>query len=130
MFCSKCGFQSSQGEIFCKQCGSRLESTQSQLTQDDSKIANTNEIFVDSTPNPSMKKCAILSIILPAVSIIWYWYIGLSVYIAIFLAVSGFSFAEKGQVSNKKLATIGKVLNGVLFGLALVMLVFHLIESI
>ena len=70
-----------------------------------------------------MKKWAILSIIIPAIAIVWYLFIGLSVYIAVIIASVGFSFAKKGEVSDKKLALVGKILNGILVGLAIVMLI-------
>lgn len=31
MFCSKCGFQNNQGEMFCKQCGAKLENNNQQM---------------------------------------------------------------------------------------------------
>jgi len=86
--------------------------------------------YVSKAVNPNMKKWAILSIVVPIIAIIWYWFIGLSFYLAIAIAAAGFGFAEKGKMSNKKLATIGKVLNGILCGLAIVMLVLQLIVTL
>lgn len=86
--------------------------------------------YINKAINPNMKKWAILSIIVPIIAIIWYWFIGLSFYLAIAIAAAGFGFAEKGKMSNKKLATIGKVLNGILCGLAVVMLILQLIATL
>ena len=171
MFCSKCGFQNNQGEMFCKQCGTRLDNGTQQQTQPN----NTNQYIqpqqssqpdmmqqqpmnnqqyqqpqqninpqvsnnysnsgtldknsIDKAVNPNMKKWAILSVVVPAVAIIWYCFIGLSFYIAIILAAAGFGFAQKGEMANKKLAIIGKVLNGILAGMAIVMFILQLINA-
>lgn len=86
-----------------------------------------NQNYVNQAVNPNMKKWAILSIIVPVAGMIWYWFIGLSFYLAIFIAAAGFGFAEKGKMANKKLATIGKVCNGILIGMAVVMFILQLI---
>lgn len=124
MFCSKCGTQNVSGEHFCKNCGCLLEaqgngSTNSNLTSD----------YVQDAVNPNMKKWAVWSVVIPAIAIFLYMFIGLSVYMAIFIAVVGFSFAKKGELGDRKLATVGKVLNGILTGLAIVMFVILLITS-
>ena len=161
MFCSKCGFQNNQGEMFCKNCGTRLESNNQQqapqnptnqfiqpqqssqpdMTQQPQQNVNPqvsnnysnngtlSQNYIDKAVNPNMKKWAILSVVVPAVAIIWYWFIGLSFYIAIMLAAAGFGFAQKGDMANKKLATIGKVLNGILAGMAIVMFILQLINA-
>lgn len=171
MFCSKCGFQNNQGEMFCKQCGTRLDNG----TQQQAQPNNTNQYIqpqqssqpdmmqqqpmnnqqyqqpqqninpqvsnnysnsgtldqnsIDKAVNPNMKKWAILSVVVPAVAIIWYCFIGLSFYIAMILAAAGFGFAQKGEMANKKLAIIGKVLNGILAGMAIVMFILQLINA-
>lgn len=83
--------------------------------------------YVEQAVNPNMKKWAILSIVVPIAGIIWYWFIGLNLYLAIFIAATGFGFAEKGKMANKKLATIGKVCSGVLVGMAIIMFVLQII---
>lgn len=90
--------------------------------------ATMNQKYVEQAVNPNMKKWAILSIVVPVAGIIWYWFIGLSFYLAIFIAAAGFGFAEKGKMANRKLATIGKVCNGILIGMAVVLLILQLIE--
>lgn len=156
MYCSKCGFQNVNVKRFCKNCGTLLENNQSQQQinnnfnnqgqqQINDGIVNQHPIYnqnsnqqyknngslgsnyVNQAVNPNMKKWAILSIVVPVVGMIWYWFIGLSFYLAIFIAAAGFSFAKKGKMANKKLATIGKVCNGILSGMAVVMLILQLI---
>lgn len=90
---------------------------------------NQNQAYIDKAVNPNMKKWAIISIVVPIVAIIWYWFIGLSFYIAIFIAAAGFGFAQKGEMANKKMAIIGKVLNGILAGMAIIMLILQLIAA-
>lgn len=156
MFCTKCGMQNNNGEKFCKNCGCLLESNQQQSVNNineqiqqsmnngmggqsvnnyqqsiNQQYANTSgnldPNYVNQAVNPNMKKWAILSIVVPVAAIIWYIFIGLSFYLAILIAAAGFGFAQKGEMSDKKLATIGKVANGILVGLAVVMFVLQLI---
>lgn len=149
MFCSKCGFQNNQGEMFCKNCGTRLENNNQQqapqnptnqfiqpqqnvnpqVSNNYSNNGTLSQNYIDKAVNPNMKKWAILSVVVPAVTIIWYWFIGLSFFIAIMLAAAGFGFAQKGDMANKKLATIGKVLNGILAGIAIVLFILQLINE-
>lgn len=135
MFCTKCGMQNNNGEKFCRNCGVLLENNQitQQMNNQSQEQVNFNKgldsKYINQAVNPNMKKWAILSIIVPIVAIIWYVFIGLSFYIAVFIAVAGFSFAQKGEVADKKLSIIGRVANGILVGIAIVMLVLQLILS-
>lgn len=90
---------------------------------------NLNSNYVQQAVNPNMKKWAILSIVVPVAGMIWYWFIGLSFYLAILIATAGFSFAQKGEMANKKMAIVGKVLNGMLCAMAIIMLILQLIEA-
>ena len=117
MYCSKCGFLNNNGEKYCKNCGVLLEENQVQQPttnnvdnqQFQNNTGNLSSTYVNNAINPNMKKWAILSIIIPAIAIVWYLFIGLSVYIAVIIAAVGFSFAKKGEVSDKKLALVGKI---------------------
>ncbi len=42
MFCSRCGFQNSQGEMFCKQCGASLGNNNQQMTNYSQQNVNAN----------------------------------------------------------------------------------------
>lgn len=143
MFCSNCSSKTNPGEMFCKQCGTRLnnEEQPEQLnvqqveTQQEvnAQYSTTNSIIqndIDKKINPNMKKWAILSIIVPSIAIIWYIFIGLSFYIAIALAATGFGFAKKAEIAEKRLATIGKVLNGILVCFAIVMFFLLLVSAV
>lgn len=154
MNCQKCGTPNVSGEKFCKNCGCILEnpkeqpvSPQSQqfVSQQSSEQpyaqtnmnvnngqnmnGNLNSNYVQQAVNPDMKKWAILSIVVPVVAIIWYWFIGLTFYLAILIAAAGFGFAQKGEMANKKMAIVGKVLNGILCAMAFIMLILQLIEA-
>ena len=82
----------------------------------------------NNTKAPNSTLWAILSIVLPTASIIFYWFIGLTVYIALGLAGIGFYFAKRGK-DSKVLSTIGKVLSGILAGLAVMMFILGLINQ-
>lgn len=139
MFCSKCGCQIANGERFCRNCGCLIENTQMQNTMQNPNLngqanlnqnySNFNPNYVNNVENPNMKKWAILSILIPSVAIIWYTFIGLSFYIAIFIGAAGFEFAKKGEIASKKMALTGRILNGILCGLAIVMLIINLIVA-
>lgn len=91
--------------------------------------SNLNSNYVQQAVNPNMKKWAILSIVVPVAGMIWYWFIGLSFYLVIIIAAAGFSFAQKGEMADKKLAVVGKVLNGMLCAMAIIMLILQLISA-
>lgn len=152
MNCKNCGIQNMNGEKFCKNCGVLLENNLSQqpinnqVTNENyqnnnigvqpnqqpinSQALNQNyQNNINYALNPNMKKWAVLSVIVPIAGIVWYWFIGLSFYLAIFIAAAGFGFAEKGKMANQKLALIGKILNGVLCGMAVIMLILQLIGA-
>lgn len=148
MFCSKCGCQNINGEKFCKNCGVLLENKEIQNTitnqinenvevldiNNNSSINENssnalNQEFINKSINHNMKKWAVLSIIVPIVGIIWYFFIGLSFYLAILIAAAGFSFAEKGKMADKKLATIGKICNWILIIIAIIMLILIIINN-
>ena len=90
---------------------------------------NLDSNYVQNAVNPNMKKWAILSIVVAVAGLVWYWFIGLSFYLAILIAAAGFGFAQKGEMADKKLATVGKVANGILVGMAVVMFILQLIGA-
>ncbi len=143
MFCPNCGAQNNDGGMFCSKCGMRLENAdqtpqpinnqmeqqpqQSASMQSSNNIEQPNQTYINKAVNPNMKIWAILSIVIPIIGLIWYWFIGLSFYIAILIAAAGFVFAQKGEMASKKMAIAGKILNGILAGMAIVMLILQLI---
>lgn len=134
MFCSKCGTQVDPNVKFCKECGTLIaqpnNSQPVQQVQPTGQNTNgMNQQYVDNILNPDMKKWAILSIVVPVVGIIWYFFIGLSFLLAVLIASVGLSFAKKGELADKKLALAGRILNYCLIGLAVVMLISMLIAN-
>lgn len=77
--------------------------------------------------NSDMKIWAVLSVIIPAIAIVWYYFIGMSVILAIIFAAMSLAFAKKGAVADSKLAKIGKILSYILIGLAIVMFIVQLL---
>lgn len=156
MFCKKCGTLIEEGTKFCGNCGTPVEFVQQQnttnninsqpvnpVTDTNSNISsnntynsqqnvnyNPNNENYDNIINPSMKKYAILSIVIPSIALFVYFFIGLSFYIAILLAGVGFSFAQKGKMYSKKMSTAGVVLNTILTVVACIMLVILIISAI
>ncbi len=89
-----------------------------------------NQQNYDNIVNPSMKKYAIASVAIPAVAILVYWFIGLTIYIAILLAGLGYNFSNKGKLYNKTLSTIGYILNTILIIMAIFVGIGMLIEKL
>ena len=100
-----------------------------QQTYMNNQNGNLDSNYVQNAVNPNMKKWAILSIVVAVAGLVWYWFIGLSFYLAILIAAAGFGFAQKGEMADKKLATVGKVANGILVGMAIVMFILQLIGA-
>lgn len=122
MYCSNCGNKNNNGEKFCRNCGILLETPNQQINNQNNNELNQK---INKAVNPNMTKWAVLSVIIPIVGIIIYTFIGLSFYLAVAIATAGYSFAQMGQVGNPKLAKIGKVLNWILLGMAIVMLILQ-----
>ena len=96
-------------------------------TNSDIKTNQINNSYIDKAVNPDMNKWAVLSIVIPSIAIFIYMFIGLSFILAIIIAGVGFDFAKKGEMANKQLAKIGKILNGILVGIAIIMLIWQLV---
>ena len=133
MNCSKCGYSNQIDDRFCKNCGSPLENNHLQETTNNinnQQINNSNGSLDSNNINkaltPNMKKWAILSIILPVIAIIWYWFIGLNTYSAVVIVALGFEFARRGDLTNRNLSTIGRVFNFILIGMTILMFIMKL----
>ncbi len=151
MFCKKCGTLIEEGTRFCGNCGTPVEIVQQQdpsnnsnnpITSLNNNVSsndtynnqgninyNPNNENYDNIINPSMKKYAILSIVIPSVALLVYFIIGLSFYIAILLAIVGFSFAKKGKMYSKRMSAVGVALNTILTVVACIMLVLLTISA-
>lgn len=150
MFCSKCGRIIEENTKFCGGCGTAVPAPNNTMSQENviqNKEEQNYNTYVDqgqvqtnyynqayqnydNIVNPSMKKYAILSIIIPAVSIFVYLFIGLTVYIAILLSALGFNFAKKGALYSKKLSKIGYILNTILVVMAVLVWIMLLIATL
>ena len=100
-----------------------------QQTYMNNQNGNLDSNYVQNAVNQNMKKWAILSIVVAVAGLVWYWFIGLSFYLAILIAAAGFGFAQKGEMADKKLAIVGEVANGILVGMAIVMFILQLIGA-
>lgn len=129
MFCSKCGIQLKSGEKFCSHCGYLIENNDQEVEQkifENNNIKSGNINSSANAVNPNMKKWAVLSIVIPIVSIIWYWYIGLSIYMAMLFAAIGLNFSKKGELADKKLSNIGRICNYILIVITILMFIINL----
>lgn len=142
MFCNKCGRIIEENTKFCGGCGTPVP-VQNNVQQNENitpniEIPNTqanynanqnNENYgqaqvntnynqpyqnYDNIVNPSMKKYAILSIVIPVVLFLVFCCIGTTFYVAILVTVLGFNCAKKGELYSKNLSRTGYVLNTIL----------------
>ncbi len=142
MFCNKCGRIIEEGAKFCSKCGAPVENQEgdivnnqpiqnennNQVNQNNYNETQQNQNY-DNIIHPDMKKYAIASIAIPAISIIVYWFIGLPLYIAILLASFGFGLAKKGKEYSKKISIIAYVLNSILVVMCIIMFFAIMIEK-
>lgn len=158
MFCNKCGRIIENGSKFCGGCGTPVpiqnnvqqninveqnierpgieqNNNGNQVNENyEQSQGNTNynqpSQNYDNIVNPSMKKYAILSIVIPSIALFLYFFVGLTVWVAICLSALGFNFAQKGKLYSKKLARIGNVLNTILVVVAILMWIILLIATL
>lgn len=136
MYCKKCGKLIEENAKFCGGCSTPapiqndLQKSENIYQNNNINSENYNQTKINSNYNPTyqnydniirpnMKIYAICSIVIPVISLIVYYYIGISVSIAFFLSALGFNFAKKGKMYNNVLSIIGYILNGLLLGLAI-----------
>lgn len=153
MFCNKCGRIIESDSKFCGGCGApvpipnnikqnvnmaqNIEKTSIQQNNSENQNndgqaqvnTNYNQTYqnYDNIVNPSMKKYAILSIVIPLVALFLYFFCDLTVWLAICLSAIGFSFAHKGKLYSEKLAKIGYVLNTILLVVAVLIWIILLL---
>ena len=159
MFCNKCGRIIEENAKFCGGCGTpvpiqnNIQQNENiaqnietpNIQQNNNNVNPNNENYgqaqvnsnysqtyqnYDNIINPSMKKYAILSIVIPSISLFLYFFVGLTVWIAICLSALGFNFAQKGKLYSEKLAKIGYVLNTILLVAAILMWIILLITTL
>ncbi len=156
MFCKKCGSFVENGASFCGKCGTPIDSQlnteninndfkekekmqenldiTSNVTNENANNNQQNKYYdsqqnYNNIVNSDTKKYAIGSIVIPSIAIIIYWFIGLSVYIAILIATLGFNFAKKGTSYSKILSNIGYVMNIILMIIAIFMGLISIFEK-
>jgi len=103
MFCNKCGKEIEDNSKFCGGCGNSILNGDTNNIEPDEIKKNNN--------NNNMKKYAILGVAIPTVSIVIYWFVGLSYVLSLLIAGLGFRFVRQGKSYNKGLTVLGFVLN-------------------
>lgn len=128
MFCNNCGRVIEGDAKFCGKCGAKVEKSKFDNNIEEVELqvdSNNNEEFINQNCNEkterSAKKEAIASVVIPAIAIFVYTFIGLSIFLAVFIAGIGFECAKGGKKYSKKLSTTGYVLNGILCAMAVIM---------
>lgn len=128
MFCNNCGRVIEDNSKFCGKCGAKIEESKVDNNIENLKVEvdsnnseeSSNQNYKDRTEQTA-KKEAIASVIIPAIAIFVYTFIGLSIFLAVFIAGIGFECAKGGKKYSKKLSTTGYVLNGILCVMAVIM---------
>ncbi len=156
MKCPRCGAEVALGEKFCKTCGNLIVNNEvpnsqinNEMPKENPTISNNqyNNMNVNETVNtnwqnqesvnssnnqtidPNSKKIAIISIIIPIVAIIIWWFIGLSFLFAVILVGAGFGLSERAKAGEPKLAMIGKILNIIFLIFTIIMFILNVIGT-
>lgn len=128
MFCNNCGRVIEDNSKFCGKCGAKIEESKVDNNIENLKVEvdsnnseeSSNQNYKDRTEQTA-KKEAIASVVIPAIAIFVYTFIGLNIFLAVFIAGIGFECAKGGKKYSKKLSTTGYVLNGILCAMAVIM---------
>lgn len=99
------------------------------IPNNNQNVANNEKQF-DSVAKKDDKKYGVISIVIGAGGLIFYFFIGLSVWIALVLCSLGINMANKSKLSAPGLSKCGMILNIILGIVAIVMWILLLITSL
>lgn len=138
MNCPKCGMINKDDAAFCGQCGEKLNTPVNNMTMNNQSTMNqqmaqptTNQQMaqlqnVTITPqqqnlDPSMKKFATLSVVIPSIGLFFCLFIGFIPVLAWALGGMSVGFAKKGKAADPKLAKVGMVLSYIFIAMGFVL---------
>ena len=138
MNCPKCGMINKDDAAFCGQCGEKLntpvnnmamnnQSTMNQQTalptmnQQTAQLQNVTITPQQQNLDPSMKKFATLSVVIPSIGLFFCLFIGFIPVLAWALGGMCVGFAKKGKAADPKLAKVGMILSYIFIAMGFVL---------
>ena len=129
MNCPKCGMINKDDAAFCGQCGEKLNTpvnnmtmnNQSTMNQQMSQLQNVTITPQQQNLDPSMKKFATLSVVIPSIGLFFCLFIGFIPVLAWALGGMSVGFAKKGKAADPKLAKVGMVLSYIFIAMGFVL---------
>ena len=138
MNCPKCGMINKDDAAFCGQCGEKLNTPVNNMTMNNQSTMNQQTALptmnqqtaqlqnVTITPqqqnlDPSMKKFATLSVVIPSIGLFFCLFIGFIPVLAWALGGMCVGFAKKGKAADPKLAKVGMVLSYIFIAMGFVL---------
>lgn len=137
MNCPKCGMINKEDAAFCGQCGEKLNTpvnnmtmnNQSTMNQQMSQLQNVTITPQQQNLDPSMKKFATLSVVIPSIGLFFCLFIGFIPVLAWALGGMSVGFAKKGKAADPKLAKVGMVLSYIFIAMGFVLFFMALSEN-
>ena len=129
MNCPKCGMINKDDAAFCGQCGEKLNTpvnnmtmnNQSTMNQQMAQLQNVTITPQQQNLDPSMKKFATLSVVIPSIGLFFCLFIGFIPVLAWALGGMSVGFAKKGKAADPKLAKVGMVLSYIFIAMGFVL---------
>ena len=129
MNCPKCGMINKEDAAFCGQCGEKLNTpvnnmtmnNQSTMNQQMSQLQNVTITPQQQNLDPSMKKFATLSVVIPSIGLFFCLFIGFIPVLAWALGGMSVGFAKKGKAADPKLAKVGMILSYIFIAMGFVL---------
>ena len=137
MNCPKCGMINKEDAAFCGQCGEKLNTpvnnmtmnNQSTMNQQMSQLQNVTITPQQQNLDPSMKKFATLSVVIPSIGLFFCLFIGFIPVLAWALGGMSVGFAKKGKAADPKLAKVGMILSYIFIAMGFVLFFMALSEN-
>jgi len=130
MICSKCGKELDGNTTLCKDCNHSFNIDKSLKENDehknDTQPDNNDSIIIQY----HLKLYSFMAIIIPAIALIIYKFLGLTGYICIVLSGFGYNFAVKGKKYSKPLSYIAYFLNSILLLIGILSFMLFIIQSL
>ena len=128
MNCPRCGMINKDDAAFCGQCGEKLNvpvnnmNMQQQPVNPQMQSQNLNQPAQPlQNLDPSMKKFATLSVVIPSICLFLILFVGFMPILAWALGGMCVGFAKKGKAADPKLAKVGMVLSYILIAMGFVL---------
>jgi len=130
MLCNNCGKELDENATLCNYCNHSFNTNKNLEVTDEQKNTTQPDNNDSIIMQYHLKLYSLIAIIIPAISLIIYKFLGLTGYICIVLSGFGYNFAIKGKKNNKSLSYIAYFLNGILLLIGILSFILFIIQSL